>query len=240
MNNPVDKLFERKLSEHAMEPSAHAWARIVENQPKKNRGIVWFRAAAGIAIAGLAVLLWYYTSSSDTKVNQLAQESNSIETKKEVAPILESNTNQSENNTPEKKEQVMLASKEEEKVKQEHKPVQVVNIQADIKADQAMEVAVLESGETSVEKILLTENKVVEEVTQQDKPIVIVYELKPRRTPENPLDLDLAPQKKSGLKKVLEIANDVRNGESPLGGLRQAKEEILAFNFKKEDRNNNK
>lgn len=35
MNNPVDKLFERKLSEHVMEPSANAWARIAENLPKK-------------------------------------------------------------------------------------------------------------------------------------------------------------------------------------------------------------
>lgn len=240
MNNPVDKLFERKLSEYAMEPSANAWTRIAENLPKKNRGILWFRAAAGIAIAGLAVLLWFYSSSTETEVNQLAQETNPVEIKKEVEPVLENNGYQQTDNTQKKKEKVMLANKEEKKANQEHKPVQVVNIHEDLRSEQGMEVAILESAETSVEKILQTENKVLEEGRKQEKPIVIVYELTSRQIPENPLELDLTPQKKSGFKKVLEIANDVRTGESPLGGLRQAKDEIFAFNFKKEDKNNNK
>ena len=81
--------------------------------------------------------------------------------------------------------------------------------------------------------------------SQKDAPLVIVYELKPieRRSEvaenqESLFELEPFPPKKNGFKKVLEVANDVRTGESPLGGLRQAKDEIFAFNFKKEDKNN--
>lgn len=242
MNDRIDKFFASKLGEHTIEPGDKAWSRIAANLPKKNNTILWFRAAAGIAIAGLAFMLWF-NSSSDQLINEnVAQQS------EEIQPVDEKASKQDE---------LLAAEAENNSVNLDPKP-------ATIKKEYAQATNQLKKKAEKTETMPFTEDPVVEiaqveqpsaNVTEQldeidltaavaveesSKPIVIVFELKEITKKENPYELDLSPQKKSGIKKVLEIANDVRTGGSPIGGLRQAKEDIFAFNFKKEDKNINK
>ena len=241
MNN-VDKFFASKLSEHTIEPGDKAWSHIAANLPKKNNAILWFRAAAGIAIAGLALMLWFYSGTDESFNQNIAQQS------EETQPVDEKAS---------KEDELLTATAETNSVNQDQKPATIKKEYAQAAAqpkkkaeknetmplaqEPAVQIAQVEQPVTTnaeqLEQIDLTATVVGEETS---KPIVIVFELKEITKKENPYELDLSPQKKSGIKKVLEIANDVRTGDSPIGGLRQAKEEIFAFNFKKEDKNINK
>lgn len=251
MNNRIDKLFEGKLSQHAIEPDAKAWSRVAANLPKKNNGIIWFRAAAGIAIAGLALMLWFYSGMDSAIDNKIAQDASDINAKNEEVT----------NDEAAKTKEILKSKEEFNPTKNQQQPPQIAaqhntrkrsidkkteTDEPDTKAEMKLEehtkaVAQLELEETKmehVENIDLTTSIINK--TEANKPIVIVFELPEVTKKKDPLDLDLTPQKKSGIKRVLEIANDVRTGESPIAGLRQAKEEIFALNFKKEDKNNNK
>lgn len=250
MNNRIDKFFESKLSQHAIEPDAKAWSRIAANLPKKNNAVIWFRAAAGIAIAGLALMLWFYSGTDNAIDNKLAQNASDNAKNEEVTNEVAAKTKE------------ILSSKEElNPTKNQQQPPQIAaqnntkkrsidkkteTDEPDTKAEMKLEeqtkaVAQLELEEIKmeqVENIDLTTSTINK--TEANKPIVIVFELPEVTKKKDPFDLDLTPQKKSGIKRVLEIANDVRTGEGPIAGLRQAKEEIFALNFKKEDKNNNK
>ena len=73
------------------------------------------------------------------------------------------------------------------------------------------------------------------------KPVVIEYTLASIKIPNTETNDELyATAKKTGIKKVLEIAGEVRSGEGSISSLRQAKNELFAFNFikEKEERNN--
>ena len=102
------------------------------------------------------------------------------------------------------------------------------------------------SNQVALEESIFIEESIPVTVSDENsspkrsKPMVIVYTLEQvrKKAPEAVASINDLPDRKTGLKKALEIAGDVRTGDSPLGGLRQAKNEILAFNFKKEDRNN--
>lgn len=250
MNNRIDKLFESKLSQYAIEPDANAWSRVAANLPKKNNRIILFRAAAGIAIACLALILWLYRGTDNAIDNELAQGTRDINQKNEKVT----------NEEALKKDETLNSNKEHNAIKsQQQLPLIVTQINTKKKRvdkktepnepDTKVEIK-LEEQTTKLAQIDLTQIKIEQietleftptTITQSEanKPIVIVFELPEVIKKKDPLDLDLTPQKKSGIKRVLELANDVRTGESPIAGLRQAKEEIFALNFKKEDKNNN-
>lgn len=246
MNNRIDKFFESKLSQHAIEPDAKAWSRIAANLPKKNNAVIWFRAAAGIAIAGLALMLWFYSGTDSAIDNQLAQDASDKKAKNQEGTKTEQvvSSNKEDSSIKNKQQQPLIAAQNYTKKKDNTKKIE--QNEGDTKTgmnleEQTKEVAQIEFAEIKmeqVETIDLTTSSTTN--TEAGKPIVIVFELPEVTKKKDPLDLDLTPQKKSGIKRVLELANDVRTGESPIAGLRQAKEEIFALNFKKEDKNNNK
>lgn len=230
MNNQLDNLFKNKLEGHTIEPSPKAWSRVASGLTKKNKTIIWFRAAAALMITGLAFALWFYTNKNSTSPASLAKTKNvSATPEKETAqqekqPTLEITKIQKEEKKP-------TINYRKTKVKEAPSQQQVT-----MKVVEQLSINEVASNEIEiVEKPFVLEQS----ATPVKKSIVIVYELKAvERIPE--LDLDQLPERKTGLKKVLEVANDMRTGESPLGGLRQAKDEILAFNFRKDEKNNNK
>ena len=246
MNNRIDKFFESKLSQLSIEPDAKAWYRVAANLPKKNNAVIWFRAAAGIAIAGLAFMLWFYSSTDNAVDNQMAQDASDIKAKNEEVTKTEEtlrsnvkdNSIKNQQQTPALTAQNNIKRKSDSKKTGQNEPESKVAMKLD---EQMNEVAQIDLSEIRMEQVetidLTTSSDVTAEVA---KPIVIVFELPEVSKKKNPFDLDLNPEKKSGIKRVLELANDVRTGESPIAGLRQAKEEIFALNFKKEDKNNNK
>jgi len=86
--------------------------------------------------------------------------------------------------------------------------------------------------DTEKELIALSENVSMEPIAKAEKPIVIEFTLDP--VPSTTL-VAKAPEaeKNNGFKKILDKAIDLKNGEG-LGGLRDAKNELLAFDFKKD------
>jgi len=241
MNNPLDKLFKTKLTDHSIEPGTNAWARVSAGLTKKNSRIIWYRAAAALFIGGLAFALWY--NSNETVSTETLADSDEtrerVQTEKDTLVLPET--------VQDNKNVVALTKEDQPKEKSNNRktvqpveklsePDPVVDFDAkSINSIAVNETATEEENEIPVESL---------EPSRKDAPIVIVYELKPiqrkSEIAEKPEDilLESFPAKKTGFKKVLEVANDVRTGESPLGGLRQAKDEIFAFNFKKEDKNN--
>ncbi|MCB0489229.1 MAG: hypothetical protein R2820_11740 [Cyclobacteriaceae bacterium] len=234
MNNSIDSFFREKLGEHSVAPDANAWSRIEGSLSKKNKAVVWFRAAAALALIAMGTWL-FYNINATTESNQAV-----AETKPEVK------TNET------------AQPKEEEQV-----PNQLPVVTDDIIKNQRVARADKQKATTPKARpeeqnelppldlteelnVTLADNLVIEKteiadvvVDEKREPIVIVYELKDIAKRKPDIDFEELPERKNGLKKVWEIASDVRNGDSPIVGLRQAKEEILALNFKKDDKKNN-
>ena len=83
--------------------------------------------------------------------------------------------------------------------------------------------------------------KTVASQQKEEKPIVLEYRLEtiePQPVVESASARE--PNGKSGLLKVIDFARDAKNGDGRLGDLRQAKDELFAFNFKKDKQNNHK
>ena len=232
MNKKVDNFFKERLVNHAIEPSEETWSKIFRSGLKKNRSVVWLRAAAAILVIVLAGILSLYvrTSTYDQTVTSVTstQADNNIEMEENV--VLQEET-------PAKIIQTPNPAKPQPTETKANRPLELnknEQLIAEVNGTQVME-----NKKTTDSEIEFTTTEVIENSpTVTHKPIVIVYELKPIAEYDESV-YTAVPEKKSGIKKVLEAASDVRSGESRLMGLRQAKEEILAFNFKKEEKNNN-
>ena len=83
-------------------------------------------------------------------------------------------------------------------------------------------------------EVLVAENKT--EPAPNRKPIVIQFTLEPMpvNVTEPAVALASADDDKSGLQKILEKARDIKNGDSELGSLRDAKNELFALDFRKD------
>jgi hypothetical protein len=67
---------------------------------------------------------------------------------------------------------------------------------------------------------------------QAEKPIVLVYRLEAVE-PQRAVESASVPKENSGLLKVINFARDAKNGDGRMGDLRQAKDELFAFDFKR-------
>jgi hypothetical protein len=243
MSNQVDKFFASKLEDHTIEPDVNAWSKIAANLPKKNKTIIWLRVAAGVAIAGISFMLWFYSGMENTIDNRVANQTKDIEAVDEAITKQEEPVNKIDESSKNDnlKEKNFLAAQEGDKenklaTNRESSNVQTLVIEEPVNLVAQVEVSELKPEQAEEFDLANSETMLAE----TSRPIVIVFQLDGVKKKQDPYDLDQSPNKKTGIKKVLEIANDVRTGDSPISGLRQAKEEIFAFNFKKEDKNNNK
>lgn len=243
MNNPIDKLLKNKLEGLAIDPSPEAWSKVAASLPKKNK--IWLRVAASLLMAGLGFVFWLYVNNN-TGTQQIApiagmqtteEVTGNTRTDIEKTPIAE--TEQQSQNTKATAPTPLIAKTQpvariKEKEERTDNASAAQNEPDVLKAELTHSIALVD----------LDINKETPEITTaqvESKPIVIVYELAEVniKTEDDEALIPLLP-KKTGLKKVLDVANEMRTGESPLNGLRQVKDEILAFNFRKEDKNSNK
>lgn len=235
MSNEIDKFFKGKLADHSVKPGPEAWSKIESGLSKKNKTIIWFRSAAVLAMIGLAIGLWFISEKS--KVEQPVAINKATDVVKEI---------------PENK--IAEADPGDEVVKEplpvvrRSKPTLTKKTSKNPPAKEAKNIALVNdsttqqlaiSNEESIELLPAIELPIESKV--ESKSMVIVYTLPEIKTKnESTREDELFKEKKTGLQKVMEIASEVRS-ESPLGGLRQAKNEILAFNFRKDkDERNNK
>lgn len=233
MSNRMDQLFKSKLSDHALTPSAHAWSKIEAGLSKKNKFVIFWRAAAAFILCGLLVGSWiYFQSKAGNQTKQLAIENKGGET---VTEKLSKETNPNENSAEQEDTSQSLTVKKQEVV------VQSKNLNTN-----KPQLAIIESKLTpdidKKEKVNEKENEILEVIelrtttmttVKAEKPIVIEFTLE--AIPSNQTAIakedDIG---KTQLKRIWDKALEIKNGETELGGLRLAKNELFALEFRKD------
>jgi hypothetical protein len=224
MSNRIDRLFKEVLSEHKVLPSAEAWTKVQSGISKKNKITIVWRMAAVFVLSGALTGAWYLISNNDTtrqltgKTEVVVPEKNTID--KSVEPT-------NKNNQP----AIAQTTKSENRKKRNE--INKVNEEQHSKKETiAMDIGVEES---KVEEVVIsTEPVLIAKVTKPEKPIVIEFTL-PSLLKEPVVEIVQASEvESSGLKKVLETARDVKNGDSDLGIIRDARNQLFALDFKKD------
>lgn len=238
MSNQIDNLFKKKLEGHAIEPAPEAWSKISSRLFKKNKLVIWFRAAAAVVIIASAFWLYNYSSNIPLEIAEVTPQKlikekplRAMEKTLKEKIVVRDYVNQ--DSVPKvQKSKILLAEKNNNKASHENFKNNNQKIQVITKP--------LESFSQVDNKSVQEISEVKEINTELSKPMVIVYELKSyAKEIRSESEFDPAIQRKSGLKKVLDVANNIRTGETPLSSLRQVKEDLFALNFKKEDKNTN-
>lgn len=209
--NKLDKLFKEKLEDHSLQASAQAWEKVESRLSKKNKMTVWLRAAAAVALLGLVTIAALNWSRSEE-----AQQKFVVDEKKSIEP-----------KQPAPAEQRQEIAKAPEKKKTIRKPTQIEQQKAETVVEEVMtEQQPIASIEVEPAPLPLVEKK--------EKNIVLTYSLPTIKKPEPAETLIAEEAKKKGLERVLQIAKEVKNSDNPMGELREAKNDILAFEFKKD------
>ncbi|HMJ67835.1 MAG TPA: hypothetical protein VK508_03015 [Cyclobacteriaceae bacterium] len=217
MDSKVDKLFKEKLEAHTLQPSAQAWEKIESHLSKKNKMVVWLRIAAAIALLGLltfAALNWGIYKTPKTEL-----------VKQEIKP--QENPTIVPGEKKEEEKQVAEAPAPMKKQKPERVVAPVVPVEQEVAiVEEKINTSLTDRTDQELEKKQEPEKKA-------EKPITLVYSL-PTIKKEAPAEPVVAETKKTGLERVLEIAKEVKNADNPLGDLRDAKDDIFAFEFRKD------
>lgn len=221
--NKVDNFFKRKIEVTSIEPRPEAWAKLEANLSKKNKGLIGLRIAAAVLLAGMLVtsIVW--------RQNKEDQQHMADKSKKEipVSPLAKSLA---------KKDTLSQSPKDENK--------SVMESDKTIKAEKkAFEQVTSPQLAKETEFKPTTKNPIEQETIQSEtvaaatleKPIVIEYTLESVKYLKKELPvLAETAEKKNSLQKALDFAREAKNSDSPLGELRQAKDDLFALNFKKD------
>lgn len=225
MNDRIDEFFKARLTDHPMTPPPNAWSKVEANLSKKNKGIVWFRAAAALLFLGLllATLVWIQSSKIETIPMNITKVDSSRE---KEAVIKESNG--AEELKPD------LKSKSRSNAKRQPSLVQVESM-PEIKnqVQQEIEQPAMVEAQNTIE---VTKSITVSQPKAR-KPLVLEFRLDEITTQQLTAteELEIANvDSKNGIQKAIGFALEVKNGESPIINLRQAKENLFALNFKKD------
>jgi cytoskeletal protein RodZ len=227
MNSKVDKLFKEKMETHTLQPSAQAWEKVESHLSKKNKMVVWLRIAAAVALLGLltfAALNWGVYKSP--KIEMVKEQINPGQIKPQEQPTV----------APEQE-------KEEEK-----KQVAEAPVKKKFQTKKVLVPVVVDEPEITEEQVAVVDVPEVTPLTDRtgnanqmaekkvERSITLTYSLPSIKTeqPAEPAVAEVTEVKKTGFERVLEIAKEVKNADNPLGELREAKDDILAFEFKKD------
>jgi hypothetical protein len=229
MSNRIDQLFKSKLGEHSLPPSEESWAKVQAGLSKKNSVIIYWRAAAAVALLGLLVSAWYlFNQSTITEQQQLSQ-SGTTET------IIQQPEIKQEPKT-DQKQALDLTGKKKADIKKQSKR----SLHTPVAQDLAVKVDVSEHNEeqkTMEQLPEVNESIALVQEVNQEKAVVIEFVL-PTIVETNTSEMAVAAiedEKSTGIIKLLETARDVKNGDAEFSSsLRDMKNELFAFDFKKD------
>ncbi len=218
--NKLDGLFKKKLEDLTLEPRSEAWLKLEANLSKKNRGLIWFRSAAALLLMGLLItsIIWLQSPEENQQVAGPLKNINPSKISSENK-LKEDSISQS---TPLEANKITGAKR-----KSNSTQPKTINTTT----------APLLIREIEPEPLLIETlpAETIAEATIKEKPIVIEYTLEsiiPQKK-ETPIVAEI-DEKKKGLQKALDFAREAKNSDSPLGGIRQAKDDLFALNFKKD------
>jgi hypothetical protein len=218
MSNRIDQLFKKKLGDHRIPPSAEAWSKIESGLSKKNNTVILWRAAAVLILCGFFINAWFYWKSTQDRIQQLVTpQEDIIYTPPKTQTLIEPE------DLEEDKNQAAVINKTTQTIRKK-----ITSPKTD---ETVKESTILKETETELVPVLETVS--TETVAKAEKPIVIEFTLDP--VPTSKLVAKATEvEKTNGLKKVLDKALDLKNGEGDLGSLRDAKNELFALDFRKD------
>ena len=224
MKNKIDQFFQNKLEAHMLPHGEEAWAKVEANLSKKNNLAVW-RIAAVIFITGalIWVIIW---SQRDTKNNdQLLASKNSpkdFSIKERPASKISPVEKKKDAMSLGKKSPINLTISKTNKNKFHQKEVQQTVVET-----KEIDVAAIHEN-IPEEKINQKATPSTTIASTKQKSIKLEFTLEDLAS-EQPL-ATVGEEKSSGLKKVWDLAREVKNGDGPVRGI---KNELFALNFKK-------
>ncbi|GEM_PF-2672675 len=261
----IDQLFREKLADRKVRPSDNAWEKLnsgLGEERKKKSWIYWSVAASVILLIGIGMLFF---SSSEIAVkeqrmaeNPTIEEQRSIPTESlqevEEPDLSMENTseNLAENINP---QAVDKSSSDPDPEKVNENPIEETRNQS-AEITEEKNIVSEESVNPEVEEVLVAES--VEPITvEEEEESIIPEKIEPaiEEEPQSQLALneqkeesypeitivykksDTQTQKTTTFKKIVTIARDITEGEYGIGELREAKNELLAFGKRKEDKN---
>lgn len=243
MNQQPDKLFRDKLTHWQKTAPASAWDRIEVQIAEKRSPRKWFLAAASLLLLTAVSITIRWTSNNQITVEPLAASIN-VESPKIHSTITtppaettsvpepfptESNSNIALDEVDHKKFSPELKTAKPDKAKTEHN------------MHQARIAEVSGSSEKSITP-QLPASPIMESAVEDEhfKLVLNASEVNERYFVE-PLTPEATRGKKksSAWKRLLVKAHKLKTNQDPLGEIRQAKSEILAWNFRNDNNKGN-
>jgi len=217
----LDGFFRKKLDEATHEPRPEAWTKLEANLSKKNKSLNGWKIAATIALTGMLITSITWLQNKDDQ-QQLSEKMNSeIPSGKDnkQEPVVTHPSSSTENKS-------VAHNNFRKKV---HQPLQMTTVPIpQEKAEREPDSIVAYPGEP-----IVLEKETVAAVAPE-KPIVIEYTLESIPFKKKSVDVAETGEKKNNLQKALDFAREAKNSDSPLGELRQAKDDLFALNFIKD------
>jgi len=219
----MDQLFKDKLGDHRLPPSAEAWSKVEAGLSKKNNIVILWRAAAVFVLFGLLTGAWFYWQSGQQgQPQQLVTKQSGTDNSGLDEPLI------AQHEKEENKTQVagVEKTKDIKKVKSKITKVTQQKISEPIPTENLL------IDET--ELVADSKMKPTETLKELEKPIVIEFTLDPIPVRTLVAQAEGENEKNNGFEKILDKARDIKNGDSELGGLRDAKNELFALDFRKD------
>ena len=225
----IDQFFKNKLDDHTIAPSENAWTKLEAGLSKKNNVVLW-RWAAAVLLMGALITIIYRSQTktenqpvlAEKKIEKANAESKSTETAQSKSLSQKNESTEAHSNT----NNVAMKSSARNNIQ----PIRSMSEEIQKKES----VAVVEYKQPVVENAI--EEKIKVEATpkatvasSQQKPIKLEFTLEDLPSVETVATTNEV--KNTGLKKVLELAREMKQGEGPLTNLKEKKNELLAHNF---------
>lgn len=213
--NRIDQLFKNKLADHRLAPPANGWTKVETRLVKKNSIQLVWRIAAALALFGVLTAVWYGRTSDEPTQSLTLQPEN---TTPQPAPV--------EQPTSE-----VVTLQKSTPVASIRKQASSKIINAVVENPSTVEVTELVEPEISKETVVALERSPGAAI---EKPIVIEFVLEP--LPDKAVAVAEAEpaDSETGIKKILDKALDIKNGEGDFGSLRNVKNELFALDFRKD------
>jgi len=226
MSNRIDQLFRDSLSEHKVPPSAEAWDKVRSGLSKKNKFVIPWRIAATLLLFGALASTLYLRNRDELSEPQLLTKTNEL-----VFPEKEGKEKSFESATQPNRPPILKATKSSvTKVEVNHLPN---HTEAEVSTQKVTnENNELENSDQN--NVIITEPILLAQTDKSQKPIVIEFTLESIKKPVVNEVAQLSEEGNSGLKKILEAARDVKNGESDFSIIRETKNQLFALDFRKE------
>lgn len=223
----LDRLFEEKLGNIEVSPSAQAWeklnAGISQKQTKKSNKAIWFAVAASIVVVLVSGVILINLSSNDISSQKLISESATNETQELVSTSSEPKHEINQKGDSE----IVVSATDNPSNQNMQTTADVVSI-----AQIGEEVLISDKMKDSpIEAI--RENSDIETIDLDLSPytfeiVTASINIDSRIDLLAVQDLDVSIESESKLKQAYEYAIRLKNGEENLIDLRKAKEDLFA------------